>query len=398
MSHPFDYTDEASWQKLYASIDYEFSNGKDKSSHTADEIEQWVKRKATEYYQDIKAVNRSRNGLYDYLRLHKDPIIKIWFGINGTRSQVDKLWDEIKQETLGNLGKKKDDDDTLKIQTAEQLLARTFPPKDYLLGEYIHTGSRMLMFAGTGVGKTLFALSMAFHISHGEKFLNWKGSNAVHWVLYVDGEMGAEDMQARVKREQKRSGLSGVTLCTLCCEDIEDLRPLNTKEGRDRLMAEIEKIEQALGIKFDLIIFDNVQALLESGTDMWGQSWEACGPWQRSLTKRRTAQIWLHHTGNQQDNAYGTDRMKWQMTDTTLMMAQQAKLPDVAFTYDPQKKRGLTDTNFENFAKFHVKLTPNGWSIKPMSSNKSESITGKSMIALKLLEQAIETDGGKQVR
>jgi hypothetical protein len=238
---------------------------------------------------------------------------------------------------------------------------------------------------------------MGFHISHGAPFLNWKGSGVSHLVLYIDGEMGAEDMQGRVQREQIRSGLSGATFCTLCCEDIDGLAPLNTKEGRDRLIKEIEKIEQTLNIKFDLIIFDKVQALLESGKDMWGQSWEACAPWQRSLTKRRTAQIWLHHTGKQQDNAYGTDRMKWQMTDTALMMSQKVVLHDISFTYEPQKKRGLSDTNFENFAKFHVTLTPKGWETAASSNSTitGESITGKSKVALDLLAQAIKTDGGE---
>jgi hypothetical protein len=124
-------------------------HGARKSSRTPDEIEQWVKTKGKEYYRrkdNITAPLPNRGGLFDYLRLHEDPIVKRWFSVSGTHNQVDKLWNEIKEEALDNLGKKSDDG-TLKIQTVAELVAREFPPKDYLLGEYIHTGSRVLMFA-----------------------------------------------------------------------------------------------------------------------------------------------------------------------------------------------------------------------------------------------------------
>ena len=91
---------------------------------------------------------------------------------------------------------------TLKRSRAELLLAawltRKLPLRDYLLGTVFCTTSRWLIFGDTGIGKTLFALSMAGAMASGRSFLGWAGKRRAR-VMYFDGEMPAETFKERMK-------------------------------------------------------------------------------------------------------------------------------------------------------------------------------------------------------
>ena len=60
-----------------------------------------------------------------------------------------------------------------------------------------------MVYAATGVGKSMFALSAALAIAGGGEFLGWKSderANGRQWrVLYIDGEMHVGDIQERVR-------------------------------------------------------------------------------------------------------------------------------------------------------------------------------------------------------
>jgi hypothetical protein len=89
--------------------------------------------------------------------------------------------------------------------------------------------------------------------------------------------------------------------------------PLNTPHGQTWFDAFIE----AHG-PFDLIIFDNIQALLV-GDMKDEEQWAKALPWVRSLTRRSIGQIWLHHTGHDESKSYGSKAREWQM-DTVILM------------------------------------------------------------------------------
>ena len=77
-------------------------------------------------------------------------------------------------------------------------LKRKLPPRDYLLGNVFCTTSRWLIFGDTGVGKTLFAMSMAGAMASGNAFLVWDRQRQAR-VMYLDGEMPAETFKERMQ-------------------------------------------------------------------------------------------------------------------------------------------------------------------------------------------------------
>src|SRR5262245_16774259 len=92
----------------------------------------------------------------------------------------------------------------------------------------------------------------------GQEFLHWHGVRRAN-VLYVDGEMSRRQLKLRLANEAARLGAMPETFFALSSEDIPGMPPLNTKAGQKV----IEKIIQDYcGGTIDLIIFDNIMALI----------------------------------------------------------------------------------------------------------------------------------------
>ena len=89
----------------------------------------------------------------------------------------------------------------LKMPTLEQLLASTFKHRRHLLQPWLREQESCMLYADTGVGKSMFALSAALAVAGDGEFLGWspeKKPDGQGWrVLYVDGEMHITDIQER---------------------------------------------------------------------------------------------------------------------------------------------------------------------------------------------------------
>src|SRR5262249_33081200 len=61
----------------------------------------------------------------------------------------------------------------LKIPNVEQLLAAQFKQRKHLLVPWLREQENCMVYAATGVGKSLFALSAAVAVAGGGEFLGW---------------------------------------------------------------------------------------------------------------------------------------------------------------------------------------------------------------------------------
>jgi putative DNA primase/helicase len=80
---------------------------------------------------------------------------------------------------------------------APALLAAELPERVAILKPILATKSLALLYGPRGLGKTFVALGIACAAAAGESFLGWK-SPRPHRVLYLDGEMAAADIRARL--------------------------------------------------------------------------------------------------------------------------------------------------------------------------------------------------------
>ena len=225
------------------------------------------------------------------------------------------------------------------VPRLKEWLDRELPESDFLCGTWLSTTSRVLLTGPTGLGKTMLGVAVALTIAGGAKFLHWGAGHACH-VLYVDGEMSRREMQRRLCEEGLRSGIEPDTLFVLSKEDFDEMPPLNTDAGQAWMNVKIEET------KPDLIIFDNIQALV-SGDHGKEESWTPVLPWMRSLTKQHIAQIWLHHTGHNEGHSYGTKTREWQMDTCILLKRVESEDDDLIFSLEFTKARQRTPENRE---------------------------------------------------
>src|SRR5215211_5072034 len=86
----------------------------------------------------------------------------------------------------------------LRVVSVEEFMAKQFRPRDYILDPVLNSQGLLMVAAPRGVGKTHVALHMGGAAASAGTFLKWKAHKSRR-VTYVDGEMPAADLQARLK-------------------------------------------------------------------------------------------------------------------------------------------------------------------------------------------------------
>ena len=164
--------------------------------------------------------------------------------------------------------------------------------------------------------------------------------------------------------------------------------PLNTSDGQKWMNQFILKHGA-----FDLMIFDNIQSLT-LGDQTKEESWTPVLEWIASLTRRRIAQIWFHHTGHVEDRSYGTKTREWRMDLVGLMERAGQDEIDLAFRLKFDKCRERTPENRAEFAPVTIRLVNDQWSFSEgKAAAKKKEPTGNTRLALDALTKALLKDG-----
>jgi hypothetical protein len=232
-------------------------------------------------------------------------------------------------------------------------LKRDIPLRDFLLGTVLCTTSRWLIFGDTGVGKTLLAMAIGGAVASGSPLIKWGGYEKPRRVMYLDGEMPSETFKERIELVAQRYG-GGIPFYGYNRDDLADraMPPLNTEDGEKWLMNEIDIVRP------DLLIGDSVMSLL-IGSMGEEESWSPMKPVVRRISSKRIAQIWLHHTGHDPGQSFGTKTREWEM-DTVLSLAKAGE-EDEAIAMEFRKARLRTPQNWEQFQSATIRLTEDGW-------------------------------------
>jgi len=171
------------------------------------------------------------------------------------------------------------------------LAAMQFKRRDTILEPWLHSQDLCMLFAPRGIGKTHFALSVAFAVATGGTFAKWSAPKA-RKVLYLDGELPGGVMQQRLlmhcpDREPEPGYLRIFT---------PDLLPegrlmpdVSTLEGQDQINLMIEDAE--------VVFVDNLSCWARSGRENEAESWLPIADWILQLRRRGIAVILVHHAG-----------------------------------------------------------------------------------------------------
>lgn len=198
-----------------------------------------------------------------------------------------------------------------------ELLALDLPPMEPMFGPWLVKQSLSMMYAWRGVGKTYFALNIAYAVAAGGTFLDWEAPEP-NGVLYVDGEMPGPAMQSRLKSIIKGSDKAcDPEYFRIVTPDLQT-RPmpdLSTVEGQELVEAQITDNTR-------LIVVDNLSSLVRSGKENDAESWGVIGEWGSRQRAQGRAVLFVHHSGKDGQQR-GTSRRE-DILDTVVRLS----LPD----------------------------------------------------------------------
>jgi putative DNA primase/helicase len=182
----------------------------------------------------------------------------------------------------------------LRAVSVDELLKLEIPTRQYLLEPIFREKETAMIHAWRGVGKTYFALEIAFAVASGGSFLRWRAPCA-RPVLYVDGEMPARTMQERlaaITNASTRADDFDPANLQLVCADLQDapLPNLATPEGQTLLAPFVDAA--------DFIVVDSISTLATGyGRENEAESWLPMHAWALQLRRRGKSVLFLHHEG-----------------------------------------------------------------------------------------------------
>jgi hypothetical protein len=263
---------------------------------------------------------------------------------------------------------------TLVGYTLAELRAQTFPKRRALL----HTGDTVLfraaeiaqVFGVRGVGKTLFAQTLAFVAATGVGALGFSNLEPCR-VLYIDGEMGREEIQERfdhlaiilsqgddvLTRGRLFEQLHNGNLVVLGADWQEEYLPrLDTPEGQAAIEPYVDPA--------DLIFLDNRSCLFDPEGEKDPTAWQPTQDYLLSLRRRGKSEIVVHHA-NRQGGARGISKPEDPMNLLIGLTRPEDYTPDqgARFRVDYEKSRRVFGPSV---APFIATLTPTGWTREPV--------------------------------
>lgn len=180
--------------------------------------------------------------------------------------------------------------ETLRPLDAASFLRLALPRRDMLLEPVLPERGLAMLYAPRGVGKTWAALALGLAVATGGDFLRWRAQRPRR-VLYLDGEMRAEDMQHRLSllmaglERQPAEGFFRIA----CADQLEvGLPDLASREGQ----AEIDPLAE----DSDLVILDNLSALVK-GNENEQERWMPVQDWCLAQRRAGRSVLLVHHAG-----------------------------------------------------------------------------------------------------
>ncbi len=227
----------------------------------------------------------------------------------------------------------------------DELLMRQFPPMEPLLAPWLCKQHLSMVHAWRGVGKTHFALGVAYAVAGGGKFLKWKAEKP--WrVVYIDGEMAGAAIKARVAAivestpDENEPPEGYFRIITPDAQHLP-LPDLSSLEGQAALALHIADT--------DLIVVDNLSSLMRSGAENDAESWVPVADWALALRRQGKAVLFVHHDGKGKTQR-GTSK-KEDVMDVVIKLDHTKDYEaekGAAFTVEFEKARHLSGEDARN--------------------------------------------------
>ncbi len=206
----------------------------------------------------------------------------------------------------------------LRTTTLAALLARQFPPRAVLIAPWLRSAESCLLWAPTGVGKSLLVNTLALAVAGGGSVAGWTAA-APRRVLLIDGEMHLEDLRERLGMlseavEGFNAEAAGGNLVILSRQDQDpearfpDLAETSapnpaSKAGQDVILAKV------LEVGAELVILDNFSTLAEVADENDASAMSPILSFLMRLKQAGVACILVHHAGKAGNEYRGSSKL-----------------------------------------------------------------------------------------
>lgn len=221
-------------------------------------------------------------------------------------------------------------------------LEMDIPPRTCLLGPWLPSSGLTQVYAYRGVGKTFFALNIAYAVATGTEFLGWNCPSPKR-VLYIDGEMPASDMQERLRTIMIVPPEQPCNF-KLITPDLQDLAVPNlaNKECQSEL--------ESYTCEADLIIVDNISTLCRTGKENDSDNWTPVQRWALRMRSEGRSVLFIHHS-NKSGGQRGTSSRE-DVLDTVISLKKpsgSSPTEGANFEVHFEKNRGFSGIDAKAF-------------------------------------------------
>lgn len=288
--------------------------------------------------------------------------------------------------------RKKRDIPDLKAVDIHDFLSMELPAMEPLLSPWLGKQSLNMVYAWRGVGKTHFALNLAWAVATGGEFLGWKAPEPAG-VLYLDGEMPGAAMQDRLAAIVAGSQAEyAAGRFRLLNPDLQsDFMPdLATREGQAAIAGLIDDSTK-------LIVVDNLSALVRrGGRENDAESWLDVAEWAMFQRAKGRSVLFLHHSGKD-GRQRGTSKRE-DILDTVIRLSRPSDYENsqgARFVVEFEKDRHQTsDKPFEALLQGDAHGMPL-WTMKELESSRMGQFIELAELGLNVTDIAAEVGVNK---
>ncbi len=216
------------------------------------------------------------------------------------------------------------------------------PIPNFILERLFKERSINFLYGEKGKGKSMFAIGLAYAMSHGLPFLNYKKPYC-YPVRGVDGDMDPYDLIEREQPFLKTFGEAPkdyLHIVNWFFQKNQSIPDIKEPIGQDLITKYCEKVKSLTG-KTPFLILDNLRSLsnyVENDSD----SWRPIGKWLLKLRGLGYTTLVLDHTGHGSSHMRGTSsKSDWANVCLKIESEGQkgGKIMKVKLSFD--KARGL---------------------------------------------------------
>jgi putative DNA primase/helicase len=243
-----------------------------------------------------------------------------------------------------------------------------------------------MVYAGRGIGKTFFSLSVGLAVASGGQFLKWQAEKQ-KGVLLIDGEMPGAVLQERTAAFVAALPTPPVNFQIITPDMQPDHRSIDLSRAEDQ-----ENIEQYLdGIS--LIIVDNISTLCRTGRENEGEGWLPVQGWALQQRAKGRSVLFIHHAGKDGDQR-GTSKRE-DILDTSIALRRPAQYePDqgAVFEIHFKKSRGIYGEDVEPIEASLITAEDGSmtWAYRSVDLSTYDKVVGLLKEGLSITEIAIE--------